>query len=602
MMDVEQISALYKSRLESMGLLFGAMREVRDVYNGDVVLPMPEVSEEEKPAVANLTQQGLDQLSRRMASVMPNLIYPPLRQGFREHDDRARMRKMVNSGWWADNRLKRKLGLRARHWLGYASSPCIIRPDAKTGIPTWFVRSPLDCFPAPGQPTDMTPDDCVFTTKRTLKWLRENYPQAAMHVHKVGEVRNDMEFTVLEYVDAEEVVMVLQGHDPNGYQTPLPGSMAVELERAPNRAGVCWAVVPGRITLDRPLGHFDGILGMYQTQAALMAMEVIATKRAIWPREWVLNNPNGSAQIVQTPDPAAGVPGIIQDGTIERQQLDPTFRADQVQDRLEYAQRQSAGLPAELGGMGSTNIRTGRRGAQVLGAAIDFTIAEAQDIFAEALTEENLRAIEIDKAYFPTHKSYFISSRGLYAKVDYTPGDLWEADDKGRVPHVVEFPMAGTDAETLVLTGGQRLGMETVSRRTFMEWDPMIADAEVELDRLKVEGVERAFYAKLQADAANPDSPGALALPHFARLAKAVASGEKEWWDVVIELQEEVQAEQAEPVDAMDPAAMPGLAAPGQGAESLAAVPESEPSLQNLTALLSQLGTSQMAMRSRGAA
>lgn len=591
----QEILALYRQRMEGMGQLFSAMREIRDVYNGDVVLPVSErLDQDEKAAVANLAQQGLDQMGRRVASVLPNLTFPALRPGIQVSETKARNRKAVMAGWWHDTHLKRKMGRRARHWLGYASSPALIVPA--DGRPDWQVCSPLDVLPAPARSDEITPTDVIVATKHTHRWLRDNYPIQALMVHVSGpdEPSDDMEFTVLRYNDAEEDVLVVCGHDPSPYDRmePTPGSDAVLLERAPNRAEVCWAVVPGRITLDRPIGHFDGLIGMYQTQAMLMAMEVIATKRAIWPREWIVASSTDVPQIIQTPDPEAGIPGVMRGGVLDRQQLDPSFRADQVMDRLEYAQRMTAALPAELGGMASSNIRTGRRGSQVLQASIDFTIAEAQEVFDEATYEEDCRAIKIDRAYFRAPKRYYISARGHKGMIEYTSTELWETE-----AHSVDYPLAGADMANLVLEGGQRLGMGTLSKRSFMELDPAIEDAEMEMDRLRAEGLDDAFFASVQTMAADPMGPWQPI--HLARLKTMIIAEEIPWEEAVAKLQEEIQKEQATPVEPGAPEAMPGLSMPGEGVEAPTTIPEGEPSMQNLTSLLSQLGVAQMAMRSR---
>src|SRR5688572_24171715 len=121
MKSPQEILALYNRRHEGMGRLFAQMREIRDIYNADLALPLSEkLGADEKATVANLTQQGMDQMARRVASVLPNLTFPSLRPGIKVQDEAARTRKAVTAGWWADTSMKRKMGRRARHWLGYA--------------------------------------------------------------------------------------------------------------------------------------------------------------------------------------------------------------------------------------------------------------------------------------------------------------------------------------------------------------------------------------------------------------------------------------------------------------------------------------------------
>lgn len=570
------------------------MREVRDTYNGDVVIPLPEISKHEQATVANLTQQGLDQIARRVASVIPNLTFPPLRPGKQASEDRADTRRKVTYGWWEQNSMRKVLARRSRFFLGYASAPVLIRPDMRLGGPRWEPVSPLDSFPAHTRLDGSEPEDIIVRERRSLRWLRNNYPEAALKVHKKENCGPDELFDVLWYVDPEEVVFCVLGHrkQHEWSEDPHPETMAVDLTRMPNRAEMCWAVNPQRITLDRPLSHFDGILGMYQTQAALTAMEIIAARKTIFPDTWLVNaNTGAQPHIVQEPDYESGTPGIVVNGIIDRQQIPPNFSASQIADRLEYAQRMTAGLPAELGGMSSSNIRTGVRGSQVLAASIDFTIAEAQDAFAESLHAENVRAIAIDKAYFDTKKSFYVSTKGNRGLVDYKPSETFETDQ-----HVVEYPIAGTDLSDLVINGGQRVGMGTMSKKSFMDIDPLVSDADAEEQRIKFEQMEQAFFAAVQSEAAMPEGPWQA--PDLARLAKKMFAEGLSWYDAVAELQKEKQEEQAQGALPGSPEAMPGLAMPGQGAE-VPTIGEPTESMSNLTQMLNQLGSADTAIAMR---
>jgi len=591
--SAEDIAGLYKARFDRLGPLFARMREVRDTYNGDVVIPLPEISKHERSTVANLTQQGLDQISRRVASVIPNLTYPALRPGIKRSEELADTRRRVNYGWWEQTVIRKVLARRARWFLGYASAPVLIRPDPVLKCPRWEPFSPLDTFPAPVRLDGSEPSDAIVVHKRELRWIKDNYPAAAQVVHKKPECKDSETFDVLEYVDDEEVVFVVLGHSKTNEwgQEPDPSTMAVELHRVPNRAGICWLVNPQRVTLDRPQGHFDGILGMYQTQAALTAMEIIAARKTIFPETWLVN-PNTGAQphIIQEPDYAEGVPGIVVNGIIDRSQIPPNFTVSQITDRIEYAQRMTAGLPAELGGMSSTNVRTGRRGSQVMAASIDFTIAEAQDAFAESLHAENVRAIAIEKAYFNYSKSFYVSTKGAKGKVDYTPSEAFETDQ-----HVVEYPIAGTDLSDLVINGGQRVGMGTMSKRSFMDIDPLVSDADAEENAIRMEMAEAGFFAAWQAQMADPMAPWKI--EEIADFVTRLAKGEK-WYDAVKEVNDTLKAKQAEGAQPGTPEAMPGMAPEGAPGE-VPMIGEPTASMGNMTQLLNQLGSADMAIATR---
>jgi hypothetical protein len=572
------------------------MHRVSRVYGGNAELPLAELGYQgEQAAVPNLVEQGTDQMARRVASVLPNIICPPLRPGIKISEERADQRRYIHWGWWEKTKIKKLLATRARWFITYCAGPAVVRPDPVSKMPKWDLVNPFDVYPARMHIGSYTPNDCIIRHRRDYQWLVDHYPAQAMQVHKKRDCGPDDAFDVLEYIDAEEVSFVLLGHDEREQwgSTPDPETMAVELTKYPNRAGVCWVVVPERPGLDAPKGHFDGIIGMYEMQAALMALEVIAVRNAVIPDVW-LENPNNQAQprIIQHPDKETDTPGIVTNGRITKIDMDPSFRSVNTMDRLEFAQRQTAGLPQELGGSSQTNVRTGRRGAQIMSASIDFTIAEAQDAFAEALHEENERAIAIDKSYFNHSKTIYISVKGQRGKVDYLPSEVFE--DKAE--HVVQYPIAGTDLADLVINGGQRVGMGTMSKRSFMEIDPLVDDVDTEENRVRLEGAEQAFFMAFQTQMADPMAPWQP--EQVADFARRLAKGEK-WYEAVAAINQELKERQAQGAEAATVEAQPGLAATGAPG-GIPAIPESGPSMQNLTALLGQLGTADMALAARG--
>jgi hypothetical protein len=188
----------------------------------------------------------------------------------------ARTRRRANLSWWRTNKMDAKLARRARYLMGYAEAPVLLRPNAKWGISKWETRNPLSSYPCPtGDPDDITPTDCIFTFQRSYAWLAKNYPEqtAALNTGVDYGKRCDPaeRFDVVEYVDGDCFVLAVLGKNVNPItmwsNSGTPGAPFMELERLPNRAGVCPAVVPQRITLDRPMGQFDAMIGMQVTAA-----------------------------------------------------------------------------------------------------------------------------------------------------------------------------------------------------------------------------------------------------------------------------------------------------------------------------------------------
>jgi hypothetical protein len=123
--------------------------------------------------------------------------------------------------------------------------------------------------------------------------------------------------------------------------------------------------------------------------------------------------------------------------------------------------------------------------------------------------------------------------------------------------------------------------MGTLSKRAFMQIDPLVEDAETEHDAVISESLEQALLASLATQA----SQGAIPPGDLARITDLVISDQAELADAIQQVQREAQERQAEEVPAGAPATMPGLAQPGAGAEATPATPQAgQPSLRELLA------------------
>ncbi len=579
MPTVEAIANLYYSRRKSMQQRLAKMEEVRRAYNGDLDLPLPELAKNEKPLVANLIAQGVDQTATRVVSTMPNVTCPPLRAGYDIHEDNANDRRNALYGFWGMNRLNLVQRKRARWLITFSCAPVIIRPDPVRRIPMWQTRSPLQALPPPGD--DMCPTDMLFSYQKSLAWLRSIYPESIAQLDigpKPNEVSPDTMFTLIEYCDYQTTMLVVLGAAPQqeGTQktympittgmfrtgpsaTPRSGRPWVLLEEWPNRAGICPATYPCRIGLDEPQGQYDGVLGLYWNQAMIMALEAIAVKKAIFPDRWKMARPNETIQTIVEADGMSGIVGELQGGIIQDLSLQPGVQTMPLMDRLERAIRLSAGIPSELTGESASNIRTARRGAQLLSSAIDYTVQECQEIFEAALEEENARAIAIDKAYFgKEQRSFYFSWNGERGRGSYVPEELWVSDE-----NYVRFAMPGADLNELTVGMGQRMGMETISHYRAMELDPLIDDPHLERDRITAEGLERAFMQGLQTQVAQ----GQIPPDDAAFIVQQVVAKRVPLFEAVQRAQKRAQQRQA--------------TAPSAGpAETPAALPEGSPETQ----------------------
>lgn len=571
--SIEQIEQWYGQRKSQRGPILTRCQEVSRQYDGDIIVPMPELDEAQKPLAVNLLGPGLDQLAMRIASTMPDISCTPLRPGIKDSENKNALKRRALLSYWDMNRMDMILRRRARYILGYATSPVSIsymgvNPLDKRNIPHWRVLNPLSSFPAPTlDVNDIEPSDCINAYLQPLRWLQSLYPDQTRVLYKGKSASPDTMFEILEYNDADETVLVALGQakEMNQSQGWNPATVenvgtqsVVELARTVNRANIPLTVYPGRITLSKLAGMFDQLLPIFDNAARLASLEYIAIKKSIFPDEYLVSHPNspGLAEIIVPADGLAGIIGEIRNGMIAQSQTQPSMQAAQMQDRLERVGRLAGGIPAELGGESATNIRTARRGEAVLGAAIDMPVQEHQEIFEDSLEAENVRAMAVMKAHWgskPT--SFYIPKNGKVTKPDYTPNDIFENDQ-----NVVKYGIAGTDANSFVIAAGQRLQMETLSPETFMEMDPLVEDVQEELARIWISGARRAMMSSVE----NQASQGTIDPTFIARFAQALQDGKTQPEDALTTVHQQMQREQAAQQAAQPPVGAGGPPQPGQ--------------------------------------
>lgn len=583
MRTADEILEFYNERLKADEPALSLMREVQSVYNLDVVVPLPEMDKVEKPAVANLIAEAIDQISMRAASVMPHVLFPALNPRSQPSRDRADIRRRATLGWMQASKFKRMQRRRFRYLSAYGIAPVHIKPNFKTGMPKWEIRNPLQTFPNPSEINDDDePLDVIVAYRKPLAWLKANYPDQTRRLFKGTDPSDTDLYTVLEYNDDQETVLVVAGSSESreyaGYEQ-VGVSGAEVLERVVNLSGMCQIVTPKRITLDRLYGQFNQVIGIWENMAMLTALDLIATKKSVFP-DLALIGQNGQAPKLlgeEWKDGLSGEVNEIQDGDIRAVQLQPGFHTGEAIDRQERHMRQS-GIASQFGGENNTNIRTGRASEVAMSAQVDFRIQEYQEIAADSGTAEIKRAIAVAKGWFGNKpKSFYVHWKGAKGPVDYVPNTHFETD----VCEVV-YPMPGADINGMLMGLGNRVGIGSMSLQTMRELDPLIEDAEIERDRVVSERLDTAMLDSLSQMAAG----GALPPADLAALKRKVFRENKDLDVAVEEVQAEAQERQAEQVEATDPAAQPGIAIPGAGAEAGVAIPEVAPGLNRLTDML----------------
>lgn len=614
MISPEEIVSIYSLRKNAMAGVNAKRMQVRDAYNGELVVRLPDVNRASPPAVANLLNKGIDQTSQRIASTLPSIFCPPRDEQVKREVTAAETRRRAIYGWWEANNLELFLGRRARQLIGYAQSPVMLWPDFKRGIPVWRERDSFGTYPATClNPGDMTPPDCVFAYTATYGWVRKMYPEQFELLHRREKASPDDRLVLLDYTDDNELVTMVLSDGPvqddtmgraatwpvnTGVGTGWLGSARYAvLERLVNKAEMCLAVVPGRPTMDKMIGQFDGMLSMYRQMAHLTALELIAVEKGIFPDTYLESRPNEQAKFITGPhDGRTGLVNIVQGGQVREVGTNPGFQTNPTIDRLERNQRLDAGIPAEFGGESASNIRTGKRGDAVLSAAVDFPIQEMQKVLAASLREENRRAIAVAKGWFGSRKqSFYVHWKGSRGRVDYVANDVFTTDD-----NIVRYSHLGSDQNGAMIMTGQAVGMGIMSKYSAARATPFIEDAEFEHDQSIKEALEAAMLAGIQQKV----NAGEIAPVDAAWLMQQVGTNKLELAEAIMKLDERVQARQAAAAEQQaDPAMVDPMAglATGTPAEaqvvppSIAGPAESQ---DNLASLLGRLRQPQMTLAS----
>lgn len=582
MKTAEQIVSMLDARIAERGPLHARLVEVRDAYNADLCLDLPELDQNERLAVPNLVLIGVDGAAERMASIMPNPWFPDDDGDNRTARRLARERTDVVRSWWHQSHLDLRMYRRARYYSAYGRYAAFIRPSAKHEAPTYELRDPLTSYPSDEPDESLSTANVIFTFKRSASWAGENYPKAEASLKSMlGDGYYGARLELIEYVDDDEWVLIARV-DPEPQYAQTLGHYGtrkreiIELERLPNRINRCPAVLGGKFGLSRTVGQFDSLIGILITQARLQALETIAVTKDVFPNTWEIGQDGQNPQIVIEADGMRGVRGQMRNGTIFVENSSPGYMTPTTIDRLERNARVGARIPAEFGGEASTNVRTGARGGQIISATVDFQVQEAQRLFARSLTRENEIAIAVDKAYFgPQRKTIWVGSKDQRRKASYVPDELWTTDR-----HDVDYTHAGSDANSLTIGLLQLQGANVISAETVRRRHPLVDNPEQEHDYIQAEQLEAALLSSVAAQA----NQGAIPPSDLARIMQLVKRDELELADAIMKAQEEAQARQAAQVPATDPAAQPGLAQPGMGAES-APIPEVQPGLRNLQSL-----------------
>jgi hypothetical protein len=556
---------LYEDQKKQRAPWAQAAQQIQSVAEGSIRLPLPEVDKVDVPAVANLTLMGIDAYGQRISSTMPMPTFDimTLTNIGRE---RARQRQDLVGYWWDDNQLELGLGTIGRHFVAYGATTMIVKPQRRKKRPEFVVLDPIDTFPVGDE---IACEAGIHVHRKTRRWVNDRYSTANKLLSRNPKPNDEIE--LLEYVDDQEWVILGRLIAASYEEANMANNGVVRLATIPNLAGMCPMTAIGRPGLTRPMSQFSASLGMYVQRAMLQAYDLIGLRMSVMPQTWVVGRPNESPVIEQIPDAINGIPGIITGGQVEQLYPQPTQQLPQSVDRLEAGERMQSGVMAEMQGVGASNVRTGKRGDQIMSATVDFPVQEAQKWIARMLRDLDVAAIHTDKGYWGgTSKSFYVSRQGSEEKVTYDPAKLWvDADGETITRHEVSYAHAGADVNNLVVGVGQSIGIELMSKQTGRRIHPMIEDPEGEHDQIIFEKLEMIGLNVLEQQAAQ----GALQWSDLVGIMAQVRMDKEELIPALVKQQAAAQArqaaqqaQQAQQAPPIGPEGQPGMGAGPPGA------------------------------------
>lgn len=609
----DEIVSIMRQRRSQDSILITAMIDIRDRYNGAVILPVPDVqgAPDMEPPVPRLIALAIDGTAMRAASPSPTIVCPAMRSDKVKDVKNANTRRRMLYAKWHENQVKLKLYRSYRHLVGYGTNAFVVMPDEATKSAKLELRDPLTCYPELRAPDDVRePRNVGFIYGRSIDWICAHFEKARGFFFNAAAKNWDTLWDVVEWVDEDEVVIGIMGPRMPAYspQDARPyGYNGFELARWRNKAGCVPAVVPRRVTLDLIQGQMSTMIGTVDLHARMTALEVLMAEKHVFPDMVIMSAENATAKVVSGAwrDGRTGEVNIVNDARgVQYLNASVSPFVPSVVGGLEESIRESGGASPMTGGSDFNGARTGRAIDEMGAFSVDPRVEEAQRIMSEALTVANGHLIEVEKGYFPqSHHWSFTGLQGDDQMVEYVP-----SKDLDSHLNVVAYPVPGADISQTSVAVSQLSGAGLISKHTARVKHPWIDDAELEEAQI----AEEMFESALAAGAAQQLKGGQMPINDGARILELLRGGDK--IEVAIQTaHNEAQKRQAQqapppgPGQATAPQTQPGLASPGMGAEqppdlSNPAIPPSTQALANLHGIVRNLNSTPVAQPTGGPA
>lgn len=553
----EAVRHTVRTRIDADHRRIQDMIDVRDRYDGDWVVPIPDIEgKDDLPApVPYLMADAIDQTSMRAGSVMPFVEFPAVARSDgrtpENNRDYAAIRRRAAYARWDYSAVDLLLYRSFRHLTGYGSNALGVVPDFADKRARYVARDPLTAYPEPRDPEDVRPPkNAAFVYGKSRSWLIEQYPESRFLLDKFTPPSGtDDTWEVFEWVDAEEIIVGILGpRHPELYRAGYPAGNAptlnMPLRRWENRAGICTYYVPFRVTLSKVMSQVAKMVPLSDLWAKLMALDVVAAEKAIFTDKYALGIEGRTPAIVSGDgtwsDGRTGQINVLENvKSLGALNDGPGPAAQPVIDRLERAIRINTGAIPQFGGETPGSLRTGRAIDALSSFAIDPRIQELHTIMRYALKATNEIAMAVEEGYWPSKKFYVFSGwqtdRGV---VEYVPSKHFQTAEGGR-NNAVTYAIAGADLGQTNVAVGQLVGSGLMSKGTGRRLHPLIPDSDLEDQAIDAERLKDAIMVGYAQQTAG----GQVTLANAAKTAQRLRDGEDSL-DAVVAADEDAREEQ----------------------------------------------------------
>lgn len=576
MRTFDEIVQLVKLMQADQGPTLLQMRAVLDRYEGDWVLPIPQVPNEPQmpPLTPQLMAEAVDNLSMRAASVRPNVTCPaidPLKDVGVRSREFAMTRRRILAATYATS--KWQLGLRRffRQLTAYHTGSILVYPDFKAKLPRIATRDPLSTFVEPRANDELRPPDyAAFITRYSGDSLRRMFPKVRAEAGgPITSTEGWKLWDVVEWHDCEQILWGLAGpveqYGAHVQQSWVASPWMPLSPSYPNRAGRPTVVAPTNVSLGKIISRLATLTGNVDLQAKLMALNLIAHEKAIFPDVYVIGRQSGSPTILggEWKDGREGEVNILRDvEAVGMLRTTPDPGIAQMTDRLERNFRTSTGLVPQFGGETYGALRTGRGIDALAGIAVDPRVQEMHEIVEAWLPHMNEAIFDIFKGYWGGKKYTMVSGwAGDDGEVIFTPNVHIETSS-----NTVSYVIPGADVIQQTQILGSLFGANAISARTFRAKHPWIDDPEKEgriIDEEKFEeALKQSIFQQMLQGGMDP-MMAVLIRNHMQKGHDIFAA--VEWADQEAKRRQATEAPPAPEGMIAPPEAMPGMTA-GPGA------------------------------------